>query len=156
MAVLEVSTEPARGEGTQRKIGMIVVEVTRDLLTVFLFPSSHCITGSGIPGQFAEGEDDDSLSPEACYECKINGGGKGGRHRRNADENEISQVHVVANCFSMLVSDLVQACCTQVLSKADCILDYRKSYDRGRENATARLGNICQQSIGSSFFSNLK
>uniref|UniRef100_A0A671YW41 Fibrillin 2b n=1 Tax=Sparus aurata TaxID=8175 RepID=A0A671YW41_SPAAU len=54
----------------------------------------HCITGSGIPGQFAEGEDDDSLSPEACYECKINGGGKGGRHRRNADENEIGQVHV--------------------------------------------------------------
>ncbi|XP_030289360.1 fibrillin-2b isoform X1 [Sparus aurata] len=51
----------------------------------------HCITGSGIPGQFAEGEDDDSLSPEACYECKINGGGKGGRHRRNADENEIGQ-----------------------------------------------------------------
>ncbi|KAM8745589.1 fibrillin-2b [Acanthopagrus schlegelii] len=51
----------------------------------------HCITGSGIPGQFAEGEDDDSLSPEACYECKINGGGKGGRHRRNADENDISQ-----------------------------------------------------------------
>lgn len=68
-----------------------------------LFPSSHCITGSGFPGQFAEGEDDDSLSPEACYECKINGGGKNGRHKRNADENEIDQVHGVANRFSVLV-----------------------------------------------------
>uniref|UniRef100_A0A8C4GMH3 Fibrillin 2b n=1 Tax=Dicentrarchus labrax TaxID=13489 RepID=A0A8C4GMH3_DICLA len=52
----------------------------------------HCITGSGFSGQFVEGEDDDSLSPEACYECKINGG-KNGRHKRNADENEINQVH---------------------------------------------------------------
>lgn len=52
-----------------------------------------------------EGEDDDSLSPEACYECKINGGGKNGRHKRNADENELNQVHVLTNCFSMLVSD---------------------------------------------------
>ncbi|KAE8294149.1 Fibrillin-2 Fibrillin-2 C-terminal peptide [Larimichthys crocea] len=51
----------------------------------------HCITGSGFSGQFTEGDDDDSLSPEACYECKINGGGKPGRHRRNADENEITQ-----------------------------------------------------------------
>lgn len=51
-----------------------------------------------------EGDDDDSLSPEACYECKINGGGKNGRHKRNADENEINQVHEVANRFSVLVS----------------------------------------------------
>ncbi|TKS74624.1 Fibrillin-1 MP340 [Collichthys lucidus] len=52
----------------------------------------HCITGSGFSGQFTEGDDEDSLSPEACYECKINGGGKNARHRRNADENEITQV----------------------------------------------------------------
>ncbi|XP_045904600.1 fibrillin-2b isoform X4 [Micropterus dolomieu] len=51
----------------------------------------HCITGSGLPSQFAEGEEDDSLSPEACYECKINGGGKKGRQKRNADENELNQ-----------------------------------------------------------------
>uniref|UniRef100_A0A8C2EZW0 Fibrillin 2b n=1 Tax=Cyprinus carpio TaxID=7962 RepID=A0A8C2EZW0_CYPCA len=46
----------------------------------------HCITGVGFQGQFgSEGVDDeDSLSPEACYECKINGDlGKKGRHRRN-------------------------------------------------------------------------
>uniref|UniRef100_A0A8D0D984 Fibrillin-1 n=1 Tax=Sander lucioperca TaxID=283035 RepID=A0A8D0D984_SANLU len=66
----------------------------------------HCMTGSGFPSQFVEGdEDDDSLSPEACYECKINGGGgKKGRHKRNADENGLNQVRVLTNCFSMLVS----------------------------------------------------
>lgn len=64
------------------------------------------MTGSGFPSQFVEGdEDDDSLSPEACYECKINGGGgKKGRHKRNADENGLNQVRVLTNCFSMLVS----------------------------------------------------
>lgn len=51
------------------------------------------MTGSGFSGQFTEGEEDDSLSPEACYECKINGGAKNGRHKRNTDENEIKQVH---------------------------------------------------------------
>ncbi|XP_057697171.1 fibrillin-2b isoform X1 [Corythoichthys intestinalis] len=48
----------------------------------------HCISGSGFPGQLGtDGDEDDSLSPEACYECKINGGGKNGRHKRNAKEN---------------------------------------------------------------------
>ncbi|XP_070764446.1 fibrillin-2b [Enoplosus armatus] len=56
----------------------------------------HCITGSGFSGQYVEGEEDDSLSPEACYECKINGGGKNGRHKRNADENEINQDSAVS------------------------------------------------------------
>jgi len=57
----------------------------------------HCITGSGFPGQFGgDGEDDDSLSPEACYECKINGGGKKGRHKRNADENDLNQEPAVS------------------------------------------------------------
>lgn len=49
----------------------------------------HCITGAGFQGQFGSEEDEDSaLSPEACYECKINGN-KGGRHRRNAGDNEL-------------------------------------------------------------------
>uniref|UniRef100_A0A8C6Q8Y9 Fibrillin 2b n=3 Tax=Nothobranchius TaxID=28779 RepID=A0A8C6Q8Y9_NOTFU len=51
----------------------------------------HCITGSGFPGQLVEGDEDDSLSPEACYECKINGGGKNGRQKRNTDGNELNQ-----------------------------------------------------------------
>ncbi|XP_049443747.1 fibrillin-2b isoform X1 [Epinephelus fuscoguttatus] len=56
----------------------------------------HCMTGSGFPGQFLEGDDEDSLSPEACYECKINGGGKNARHKRNADENDIHQEPTVS------------------------------------------------------------
>ena len=58
--------------------------------------SSHCITGPGFQGQFAggEGEEDESLSTEGCYECKINGGagGKNERHRRNAEDNKLGQV----------------------------------------------------------------
>uniref|UniRef100_A0AAY4E663 Fibrillin 2b n=1 Tax=Denticeps clupeoides TaxID=299321 RepID=A0AAY4E663_9TELE len=59
----------------------------------------HCITGVGFQGQFSpEGEDDDSsLSPEACYECKINGeGAKNGRHRRNAENNEQESVSLAS------------------------------------------------------------
>ncbi|XP_075944108.1 fibrillin-2-like [Anarhichas minor] len=56
----------------------------------------HCMTGSGFQAQFEEGDQDDSLSPEACYECKINGGGKNGRHKRNADENELNQEPAVS------------------------------------------------------------
>ncbi|XP_054873520.1 fibrillin-2-like [Amphiprion ocellaris] len=58
--------------------------------------TSHCITGSGFPGQLADGDEDDSLSPEACYECKINGGGKNGRHRRHTDKNELNQEPMVS------------------------------------------------------------
>lgn len=105
-AVREVSTEPARGEGTRMEEVMRpagVSQVGSVDAKLSLFPSSHCITGSGFPGQFAEGDDEDSLSPEACYECKINGGGKNGRHKRDADENEIDQVRGVTNRFSVLV-----------------------------------------------------
>ncbi|XP_048832997.1 fibrillin-2b isoform X7 [Brienomyrus brachyistius] len=48
----------------------------------------HCVTGMGFQGQFVPGpeeDDDESLSPEACYECKVNGG-KSGRQRRSANE----------------------------------------------------------------------
>ncbi|MEQ2193535.1 hypothetical protein XENOCAPTIV_002402 [Xenoophorus captivus] len=50
----------------------------------------------GFPGQLGDGDEDDSLSPEACYECKINGGGKNGRHRRSPDENELNQEPAVS------------------------------------------------------------
>lgn len=46
----------------------------------------------GFQGQFgSEGEEEEeALSPEACYECKINGDlGKKGRHRRNAGDNKL-------------------------------------------------------------------
>ncbi|KAK1805712.1 hypothetical protein P4O66_001976 [Electrophorus voltai] len=53
----------------------------------------HCVTGVGFPGQFgSEGEDESALSPEACYECKINGdAGKIGRQRRGAPENQLQE-----------------------------------------------------------------
>lgn len=60
------------------------------MVLVFFF--SHCITGVGFQGQFgSEGEEEEeALSPEACYECKINGDhGKRGRHRRNAGDNDL-------------------------------------------------------------------
>ncbi|GAA6104086.1 fibrillin-2b [Tachysurus ichikawai] len=51
----------------------------------------HCITGAGFQGHFGSEEDEDSaLSPEACYECKINGD-KGSRHRRSATDNELKE-----------------------------------------------------------------
>uniref|UniRef100_A0A671P3C9 Fibrillin-2-like n=1 Tax=Sinocyclocheilus anshuiensis TaxID=1608454 RepID=A0A671P3C9_9TELE len=59
----------------------------------------HCITGVGFQGQFgSEGVDDEeSLSPEACYECKINGDlGKKGRHRRNTGDNELKTVSLAS------------------------------------------------------------
>lgn len=58
------------------------------------------MSGSGFSGQFTEGDDEDSLSPEACYECKINGGGKNGRHKRNTEENDIQQVPSAAASWS--------------------------------------------------------
>lgn len=110
MDVPEASTEPDRGEED------LVPRSLQSFLTGTHTPSdwinsssnllcSHCMTGAGFPGQFIEGEeDDDSLSPEACYECKINGGGKNGRHKRNADKNDLDQVQ-----FSKLSPYLVEA-----------------------------------------------
>ena len=52
----------------------------------------HCITGVGFQGQFSsEGDEESALSPETCYECKINGGAsQSGRRRRNAADNELN------------------------------------------------------------------
>ncbi|XP_048825237.1 fibrillin-1-like isoform X1 [Brienomyrus brachyistius] len=46
----------------------------------------HCVTGLGF-GSGVQGtdSDDNALSPEACYECKINGYPKKGRKRRSAN-----------------------------------------------------------------------
>ncbi|KAM4593063.1 fibrillin-1 isoform 1-T1 [Odontesthes bonariensis] len=49
----------------------------------------HCVTGLGFTssGQGSE-VDDNSLSPEACYECKINGYPKKGRKRRSTNSTQ--------------------------------------------------------------------
>ncbi|XP_034735795.1 fibrillin-1 isoform X2 [Etheostoma cragini] len=53
----------------------------------------HCVTGLGFTsgGSSVEqgGEvDDNSLSPEACYECKVNGYPKKGRKRRSTNSSQ--------------------------------------------------------------------
>uniref|UniRef100_A0A3Q4C0E7 Uncharacterized protein n=1 Tax=Mola mola TaxID=94237 RepID=A0A3Q4C0E7_MOLML len=53
----------------------------------------HCVTGLGFASSGAsvgpEGEmDENSLSPEACYECKINGYPKKGRRRRSTNSTQ--------------------------------------------------------------------
>ncbi|XP_018618781.2 fibrillin-1-like [Scleropages formosus] len=46
----------------------------------------HCISGTGFGGVSQGGDaEDNSLSPEACYECKVNGYPKKGRKRRSTD-----------------------------------------------------------------------
>ncbi|XP_035248375.1 fibrillin-2 isoform X1 [Anguilla anguilla] len=59
----------------------------------------HCVSGLGFwkgryapPAMEAEEEEENSLSPEACYDCKVNGyPKKSGRRRRGANETENSQ-----------------------------------------------------------------
>ncbi|XP_043933555.1 fibrillin-1 isoform X1 [Protopterus annectens] len=50
----------------------------------------HCVSGMGLGNGHLqvpeEVNDDNVLSPEACYECKINGYPKRGRNRRSANE----------------------------------------------------------------------
>lgn len=43
--------------------------------------------------------DDNSLSPEACYDCKINGYPKRGRKRRSANETEALDAEVTVQSF---------------------------------------------------------
>lgn len=72
-------------------------------LSFFLFCPSfprHCVAGMGLGkghGQdlSVSGEvDDNSLSPEACYDCKINGYPKRGRKRRSANETDALDTEV--------------------------------------------------------------
>uniref|UniRef100_A0A3B5Q922 Fibrillin 2b n=1 Tax=Xiphophorus maculatus TaxID=8083 RepID=A0A3B5Q922_XIPMA len=77
----------------------------------------HCVSGSGFPGQLVDGDEDDSLSPEACYECKINGGGKNGRHRRSTDENELNQVLVSMASVDTQASIPMNLSLTSLLNK---------------------------------------
>lgn len=53
----------------------------------------HCVSGLGFgSGSSSAGQggevDDNSLSPEACYECKINGYPKKGRRRRSTNSTQ--------------------------------------------------------------------
>nr|RLV82382.1 hypothetical protein DV515_00016707 [Chloebia gouldiae] len=57
----------------------------------------HCISGLGFgKGPYLpapqEEDEDNLLSPETCYECKINGYPKRGRQRRSVNGTERHQV----------------------------------------------------------------
>uniref|UniRef100_A0A8C2I4K8 Fibrillin 1 n=1 Tax=Cyprinus carpio TaxID=7962 RepID=A0A8C2I4K8_CYPCA len=59
----------------------------------------HCLSGAGLssggsPLTPAADGDENALSPEACYECKINGYPKKGRKRRNNDLDWVSLASV--------------------------------------------------------------
>lgn len=61
---------------------------------------SHCLSGAGLsagdsPLTPSADTDENSLSPEACYECKINGYPKKGRKRRDVNATEELQVIAV-------------------------------------------------------------
>ncbi|KAL4837391.1 hypothetical protein H8958_022066 [Nasalis larvatus] len=63
----------------------------------FRIGQGHCVSGMGMgrgnPEPPVSGEmDDNSLSPEACYECKINGYPKRGRKRRSTNETDASNI----------------------------------------------------------------
>ncbi|XP_018418411.1 PREDICTED: fibrillin-1 isoform X2 [Nanorana parkeri] len=62
----------------------------------FRIGQGHCVTGAGLSrgsqDMAVSGEiDDNSLSPEACYDCKINGYPKRGRKRRSANDTVSSE-----------------------------------------------------------------
>ncbi|XP_061457760.1 fibrillin-2-like [Rhineura floridana] len=64
--------------------------VTKFLARWINFLLRHCVSGLGfgkeayLPAPLEE-EEENLLSPEACYECKINGYPKSGRHRRSVN-----------------------------------------------------------------------
>uniref|UniRef100_A0A3P9NTP2 Fibrillin-1 n=1 Tax=Poecilia reticulata TaxID=8081 RepID=A0A3P9NTP2_POERE len=72
----------------------------------------HCVTGLGFTSGSVSGgqggeEDDNSLSPEACYECKINGYPKKGRKRRSKKESASAQ-HENLSLASMDIESTLQ------------------------------------------------
>uniref|UniRef100_A0AAR2LSK7 Fibrillin 1 n=1 Tax=Pygocentrus nattereri TaxID=42514 RepID=A0AAR2LSK7_PYGNA len=73
----------------------------------------HCVSGVGfgssspVVGPGSEGEEN-SLSPEACYECKINGYPKKGRKKRSTNATEDDQVdQEVVSLASVDVDDTI-------------------------------------------------
>lgn len=65
---------------------------------LLLIANSHCVSGMGFnKGQYlsldAEVDEENALSPEACYECKINGySKKDGRQKRSVHDPEPTTV----------------------------------------------------------------
>ncbi|XP_036073377.1 fibrillin-1 isoform X2 [Oryzias melastigma] len=75
----------------------------------------HCVTGVGFTSGSPIGEqggemDENSLSPEACYECKINGYPKKGRKRRssNSTQEEPHEFTEEVSLASLDIEDTLQ------------------------------------------------
>ncbi|XP_049927129.1 fibrillin-1 isoform X2 [Epinephelus moara] len=74
----------------------------------------HCVTGLGFTSAGSSGGqggevDDNSLSPEACYECKINGYPKKGRKRRSTNstlEDPVEDVQLTEDKVSLASVDI--------------------------------------------------
>uniref|UniRef100_A0A671W6W6 Fibrillin-1 n=1 Tax=Sparus aurata TaxID=8175 RepID=A0A671W6W6_SPAAU len=86
----------------------------------------HCVTGLGFSGGSSAGQggevDDNSLSPEACYECKINGYPKKGRKRRSTNS---TQEDTVVSLASVDIEDTLQIHLNiSDLSNRDHILEF--------------------------------
>lgn len=75
--------------------------------TLLLIANSHCVSGMGFnKGQYlsldTEVEEENALSPEACYECKINGySKKDSRQKRGVHEPKATAVSR-PHCFVTL------------------------------------------------------
>lgn len=74
-------------------MGLTSLQIVLSAFIEFIFILlRHCVSGMGLgKGQGQDlpmsGEvDDNSLSPEACYDCKINGYSRKGRKRRSTNE----------------------------------------------------------------------
>jgi len=65
---------------------------------MFLF-NSHCVSGMGFnKGQYmpldGDADEENALSPEACYECKINGHSKKeNRKKRSANDTVRTRIN---------------------------------------------------------------
>ncbi|XP_046720263.1 fibrillin-1 [Silurus meridionalis] len=67
----------------------------------------HCVSGVGFSSSTPPaGDDENALSPEACYECKINGYPKKGRKRRSTNTSQVDQE--VITSASLDVDDVIQ------------------------------------------------
>ncbi|GCB64860.1 hypothetical protein scyTo_0014819, partial [Scyliorhinus torazame] len=68
----------------------------------FRVGQGHCISGMGfgngqyLPVEEEEADAENVLSPETCYECKINGYPKRGRHRRSTNDTESHEDHKIS------------------------------------------------------------
>lgn len=78
--------------------------------TLLLIANSHCVSGMGFnKGQYlsldTEVEEENALSPEACYECKINGySKKDSRQKRGIHEPKAT---AVSTPHSVLSQDFI-------------------------------------------------